>query len=84
MCKHFDELDGLCTKIVHHLREQAGLVAELIKKHGAEKQWKAEAEASIGRVQQAGNQLAIQVEKLSKDIQQDAADHTQIINQCAK
>jgi cell division protein FtsB len=84
VCKHFDELDSFCTKIVHHLQEQAGLVAELIKTQGAEKQWKAEAEVSIGRVQQAGNQLEIQVEKLSKDMQQDAADHTQIINQWAK
>jgi hypothetical protein len=51
VCEHFEELDGFCTKIVHHLREQAGVVAELIKKHGAETQWKADAEASIGRVQ---------------------------------
>ena len=83
MCEHFEELDGFCTKIVHHLKEQAGVVAELIKKHGAETQWKADAEASIGRVQQAGNQLAVQVEKLGKDLQQEAADHTQIINQWA-
>jgi hypothetical protein len=56
------------------------VVAELIKKHGAETQWKADAEASIGRVQQAGNQLAVQVEKLNKDLHQEAADHTRIIN----
>ena len=84
MCEHFEELDSFCTKIVHHLREQAGVVAELIKKHGAETQWKADAEASIGRVQQAGNQLAVQVEKISKDMQQEAADHTQLFNELAK
>jgi hypothetical protein len=60
------------------------VVAELIKKHGAETQWKADAEASIGRVQQAGNQLAVQVEKISKDMQQEAADHTQLFNELAK
>jgi uncharacterized protein YukE len=76
------EVNHFLQQVVGNLRTQATHVAELVANKKEDNKWKAEAEASIKRVQQAGNTLEGRVGHLAEEVQQENAEWRTILKQC--
>ena len=68
------ELNHFLQQVVGNLRTQATHIADLVANKAEDKKWKAEAEASIKRVQQAGNTLEGRVGHLGDEVQRMHAE----------
>jgi vacuolar-type H+-ATPase subunit I/STV1 len=73
------DINHFLQQVVGNLRTQATHIADLAANKQEDTRWKTEAEASIKRVQQAGNTLEGRVGHLAEEIQTENAEWRAIL-----